>query len=135
MEEDRDEPTPQEAEAQAHHVDWRCDHYHWGGGRRDVRLGPAGTPHRHVPFQQESLDIDSDLLGHTPVRWTIEWAGPDLRCRGIEVVSLERVTVGRWVADSGQPAGPDEHVAARLRRWLPEPVHRPGGQDHRRAGG
>jgi hypothetical protein len=112
MEEDR-EQTTWEAEADQRHLNWQCDHYHWG---TDVHLGPAPTPHRHVPFQQEALDLEGDLLGFNPVRWTIEWAGPERRCRGIEVVAPDPVTVGRWVADPGHPAGTDEHVAARLRR-------------------
>lgn len=110
----RPEPSPQETEAASNHLDWRCDHAHQGPG--PPRLGPAGTPHRHVPFQQEALDLDGDLLGFNPVRWTIEWAGLDLRCRGIEVV--RRDAVGGWVADPGQPGEPAEHIAARLRGWI-----------------
>lgn len=104
MEEDRDrqpERTAQEEEAASNHVDWRCGHFHDG---RKVTLGPGGIPHRHVPFQQETLDVDLDLLGFNPVRWTIEHAGRELRCRGIEVARLEHV--GRWVTDAGHPVRP-----------------------------
>lgn len=107
------EQTPQEEEAASFHVDWRCSHTHWGPGETRLQRGPATVPHRHVPFQQTTLDLEGDLLGFDPVRWTVEWAGPERRCRGIEVVSL--VQVGRWVADPGHPAGGPEPAAARVR--------------------
>jgi hypothetical protein len=123
MEEDHDErqrpaarPSAQAREAATNHLDWRCDHWHDGPG--DAKLGAASGPHRHAPTQQTSLDLGGDLLGATPVHWVIEWAGPDLRCRGIEVTRRDTsVALGGWVADPGDPRG-DEPVAARLRRWL-----------------
>jgi hypothetical protein len=110
------ERSAQAEEAAARHLNWRCDHYHFGGRPDDIHVGPAPTPHRHVPFQQEALDLEGDLLGFDPVRWTIEWAGPERRCRGIEVVSPDEL--GGWVADPGHPTGQPEPVAARLRHWL-----------------
>jgi hypothetical protein len=107
------ERSPQEAEAAANHLDWRCDHIHNGPGA--PRRGPAPSPHRHLPFQQETLDLDGDLLGFNPVRWSIEWAGRDLRCRGIEVVA--RQGVDGWQADPGNPIG-NQPVAARVSRRL-----------------
>jgi hypothetical protein len=110
------EPSPQEAEANQRHLDWRCDHFHWGPGEAKTVRRAAQVPHRHVAFEQAVFDIDADLLASTPVRWTVEWAGPDLRCRGIEVAS--RDAMERWVATPGTTTGAGEPPAARLRRWL-----------------
>lgn len=116
MGDDLDQPatSPQAQEAAAYHLDWRCDHFHQGPGPPTV--GPASCPHRHAPFQQTTLDISADLLGFNPVRWVIEWAGPRLGCRGIEVT--ERDPLGGRVAGAGNAVGTEEPVAARLRRWL-----------------
>ena len=113
MEDHRDpERSAQEEEAASNHLDWRCAHLHYGNG--EVALRPGNIPHRHVPYQQATLDIDLDLLGHNPVRWTIEHAGPELRCRGIEVVQRERVE--RWVAAAGHPVRDDDAAAGVHRR-------------------
>lgn len=120
--EEAHEPSPQEAEAASNHLDWRCDHIHWGPGKAKVVRRAAQVPHRHITTAQEALDLGADLLGPSIVRWVIEWAGPDLRCRGIEVTSRvtdpDDETVGRWVADVGTTTGSGEPPAARLRRWL-----------------
>jgi hypothetical protein len=119
--EEAHEPSPQEAEAASNHLDWRCDHFHWGAGESKTVRRAAQVPHRHTPFQQAVLNLSSDLLGSTPVRWTVEWAGPDLRCRGIEVTSRradpDDDAVGRWVADPGTATGSGEPPAARVLRW------------------
>lgn len=113
--------SAQEAEAASNHLDWRCSHTHIGSD--EAVLGPATCPHRHVPTVQQVFDIDADLLAGQPVRWVTEWAGPNIRCRGIEVT--RRDGLERPVADAGNPQGHDP-VAARLLAWVRPPGDHPG---------
>jgi hypothetical protein len=121
MEEDheRTERSAQEEEAEENHLDWRCDHFHFGAEASKVSRQPALRPHRHTPGPPSiSRQSTPDLLAGVEISWTIETAGANYRCRGIEVERYDPDTVGGWSSDAGNPRGPGEHVAARVRRWL-----------------